>query len=324
MDIWLSENRTRNLIVAALLLAAVAFVAFGDWRFVWDQGSRYLLTRQDAILSQNTGLYVLGISLVLLIEVPLLGWPQSSLYRLCHPSKSTLVDIVCFLINILKLGGIGVLIFSLGLADLVLKLIDPVIPKGALSFSNPLLELIWLMVAVDFCKYWVHQAQHKWKVWWELHKFHHAAEEFNVITTARDHPTDDATLVVALAIPVALLGGKADQFLLLSILGAVHAGLTHSMLPWNFGWIGRWILVSPIVHRIHHSAIPEQFDKNYGMIFIFWDRIFGTYYDGALVNQSVTVSDNAYNKRSIFWDYIECPKRMVQAIFARKPAQLVE
>ena len=324
MGIWLSEHRTRNIVVAALLLAGLAFLAFGDWRLVWDKGSHYLLSRQAAILTPNTGLYLLGIGIVLLIEVPLLGWRQSSLYRLCHPSKSTVVDIVCFLINVLKLSGIGILIFSLGLADLALKLIDPVVPKGALSFSNPLLEMIWLLVAVDFCKYWVHFAQHKWKVWWELHKFHHAAEEFNVITTSRDHPTDDATLAVALAIPVALLGGKADQFLLLSVILAIHAGLTHSMLPWNFGWIGRWILVSPIGHRIHHSAIPEQFDKNYGMVFIIWDRIFGTYYDGNLVNQTVTVSDNIYNKRSIVWDYIECPKRMVMAIFARKPVQPAE
>ena len=320
MGIWLSENRTRNIIVAAFLLATITLFAFGDWRFVWDTGMRYLLSRQDAIFTQNTGIYLIGIGLVLLIEIPLLGWPQSSVYRLCHPSKSTVVDMVCFAIGILKIGGIGILIFSFGLADLVLKLIDPVVPRGALSLSNPLLQLIWLIVSIDFCKYWIHFIQHKWKIWWELHKFHHAAEEFNVITTSRDHPTDEAALAVALAIPFALFGGKADQFLLLSVLGAMHAGLTHSMLPWNFGWIGRWILVSPIGHRIHHSAIPEHFDKNYGMIFIFWDRMFGTYYHGALVNQTVTVFDNVYNKRSIMWDYIECPKRLLLAIFVRKPA----
>ena len=320
MDIWLSEHRTRNMIVAALLVATIGFFAFGDWHFVWDKGMRYLLTRQNIIFTQNTGIYLIGIALVLLIEIPLLGWPQSSVYRLCHPSKSTIVDIVCFVIGILKIGGIGILIFSLGLADLALKLIDPVVPRGILSVSNPLLQMIWLLVAIDFCKYWIHVIQHKWKVWWELHKFHHAAEEFNVITTSRDHPTDEAALAVALAVPFALLGGKADQFLLLSVLFAMHAGLTHSMLPWKFGWIGRWILVSPIGHRIHHSAIPEQFDKNYGMVFIFWDRIFGTYYNGALVNPTVTVSDNVYNKRSIFWDIIECPRRMLRAVFRRNLA----
>jgi len=324
MSIWLSENRTRNIIVAVLLMATIAFFAFGDWRFVWDKGTRYLLSRQDVIFSQNTGLYLLGIAAVLVLEIPLLGWPQSSIYRLCHPSRSTIVDMVSFAIGILKIGGIGIFIFSLGLADLTLKLIDPVVPRGVLSFSNPLLQMLWFLIAIDFCKYWIHFIQHKWKVWWELHKFHHAAEEFNVITTSRDHPTDEAALAVALAIPFALLGGKADQFLLLNVLFAMHAGLTHSMLPWNFGWIGRWILVSPIGHRIHHSAIPEQFDMNYGMVFIIWDRIFGTYYNGTLVNQTVTVSDNVYNQRSIVWDYIECPKRMLMALFGRKPAQPAE
>jgi len=320
MGFWLSENRNRNILVALVLAAGAAFFVFGDWRFVWDKGMRYLLSREDAIFTQNTGIYLLGIGLVIALEVPMLGWQNSSLYRLVHPSKSTVVDIVCFAISILKIGGIGIFIFSLGLADLFLKLIDPVVPRGILTFNNPILQLIWGMIAIDFCKYWIHRTQHQWKVWWELHKFHHNAKEFNVITTTRDHPTDEAALAIALAIPFALLGGKAEQFLLLSVLGAMHAGLTHSMLPWNFGWIGRWILVSPIGHRIHHSALPEQFDKNYGMIFIFWDRMFGTYYDGTLINQTVDVSDNVYNKRSIFWDIIECPRRMLRVAFGRSPA----
>ena len=320
MSGWFSQNRARNLLALLVLLAVAAFLAFGPTQTVLDKATRYLITRKDVILSEHTAISVFGMAVVLGLEVVFLGWRQSSLYRLLHPTHSTVVDIVCYLLALCGLSGVGILIFSLGLADLVIKLVDPWLPHGLLAVKNPLLQLVWFLVAVDFVKYWIHFLQHKWKAWWELHKFHHAAEEFNAITTARDHPTDDATLAVALLIPLALLGGTADQFLLLSVLLAMHSGLTHSMLPWNFGWLGRWVLVSPITHRIHHSDLPEQFDKNFGMIFIIWDRIFGTYYDGNLINPTVNVADNHYNRHNIVWDYLECPKRFLLALVGRKPA----
>ena len=320
MSGWFSQNRARNLLVVLVVLAAAAFLAFGPTQMVVDKGTRYLISRKDVIFSQHTAISLTGIALVLALEVVFLGWRQSSLYRLLHPSRTTVVDIFCYIVTICGLGGVGILIFSLGLADLVIKLVDPWVPHGMLALSNPLLQMVWFIVAVDFVKYWVHFSQHKWKAWWELHKFHHAAEEFNVITTTRDHPADDATLAVVLLIPMALLGGTADQFLLLNVLMAMHAGLTHSMLPWNFGWLGRWVLVSPIGHRIHHSSLPEQFDKNFGMVFIIWDRIFGTYYDGSLINPTVTVQDNPYNRHNIVWDYLECPKRFLRVLLGRKPA----
>ena len=317
---WFSEKRGRNLLLLLALFAGAGFFAFGPWQLVWDKGVRYLASRSNVIFSGHTAISLLGIAVVMAIEIFVLGWRQSSLYRILHPRRTTIVDIVCYVIGLVGLGGVGILIFSLGLADLFIKLVEPIVPHGALSFSNPLLEMIWLLVAIDFCKYWVHFFQHKWKAWWELHKFHHAAEEFNVITTSRDHPADDATLAVVLLIPIALLGGTADEFLLLNVLLAMHAGLTHSMLPWTFGWLGRWVLVSPVGHRIHHSAIPEHFDKNFGMIFIFWDRLFGTYYAGPTVNQDITVLGNPYNRHSIFWDILECPRRFILALFGRTPA----
>jgi sterol desaturase/sphingolipid hydroxylase (fatty acid hydroxylase superfamily) len=206
-------------------------------------------------------------------------------------------------------------IFSASLASSLPKLLVAAAPHDALAFANPVLQFVWLSVAVDFVSYCMHFCQHKLRFWWEAHKFHHCATELNVITTARAHPLDHAFQLLFLAVPTALLGGSMIQFLLLNIVMAMHAGLTHSMVAWNFGWVGRWLLVSPIAHRIHHSEMPEHRDKNLGSVFIFWDRIFGSYYGGPVINDHVGVDDNVYN-RGLVTDFVECGVRVYTTIVA--------
>jgi sterol desaturase/sphingolipid hydroxylase (fatty acid hydroxylase superfamily) len=70
------------------------------------------------------------------------------------------------------------------------------------------------------------------------------------------------------------------------------------MLPWTFGWVGRWLLISPVAHRIHHSPEVEHFDRNFGGITPLWDRLFGTWYAGDRVNEQVGCVDNHYNQAS--------------------------
>jgi len=127
---------------------------------------------------------------------------------------------------------------------------------------------------------------------------------------------------VFLAVPTALLGGTGDQFLFLSLLLSMHSGLTHSMINWDFGWVGRWVLMSPVTHRIHHSDMPEHFEKNMGSVFIIWDRLFGTYYDGQTVNPTVNVSDNFYNHKGLLYDLLACPWAVLRTI-GRLPRRLL-
>lgn len=279
-----------------------------------EKAWHYLATRQDVILSRDTGLYVSGMGLVLLLELWLLGWEASSLRRFLHPSRSTWMDLFLWGAKVLGCAGLLASVFSLGLVDLALRGLRGVTGATTVGFSNPVAQFVWLLVAMDFVKYVMHFLQHKIPLWWEGHKFHHAATEFNVITTARGHPTDFALQLVFLAVPAALLGGSADEFVFLTLLLDMHAGLTHSMLGWNFGWVGRWVLVSPIVHRVHHSDLPEHFDRNFGAVFVIWDRIFGTYYDGPVINTRLDVRDNPYNRAALWRDLLECPRRMLMAI----------
>jgi sterol desaturase/sphingolipid hydroxylase (fatty acid hydroxylase superfamily) len=61
----------------------------------------------------------------------------------------------------------------------------------------------------------------------------------------------------------------------------------HSMVPFTYGWVGRWLVYSPVAHRIHHSPLEEHWDRNYGDLLPVWDRLFGTWYAGTTVNKTV-------------------------------------
>ncbi len=274
---------------------------------------RYLTHQWQSLFSPQTGLLFGAMAIVLVIEVAAQGYRGSALARLIQPTRSTVQDIFCFAVGALGFSGLLITIFSLDLAGLGANLLGRVAPAGALSFKDGVVQMIWLLVAVDFFKYWMHRFQHAVPMWWEAHKFHHAATELNVITTARGHPLDGAFRYVYLAVPMAMLGSTVDQFLLVALVLNMHAGLTHSMLNWRWGWVGRWVLVSPVVHRIHHSDMPEHFDKNFGAILVIWDRIFGTYYEGTAVNVSVGVTANPYNRRDFVSDLILCAVNIVKA-----------
>ena len=78
----------------------------------------------------------------------------------------------------------------------------------------------------------------------------------------------------------------------------ILASLQHSQLPWNFGWVGRWIIVSPRGHQIHHSIDEEHRDLNFSVCPL-WDRMFGTWYYGSNLPSAYGISDPAHVERPL-------------------------
>jgi sterol desaturase/sphingolipid hydroxylase (fatty acid hydroxylase superfamily) len=300
------------LIMAISAMAAIYVVLFGTSAFI-AAVQHYVIGQYHRLISENVAYYVTGLAIVIAVEVPVLRYRNSTLYRLRHPSRSTVMDGFCFFMDILGYLGIFVSLFSLGLADIVPRFIKNHIP-GIPAIDYPILQWIWLFVALDFLKYWRHRLQHAIPIWWEVHKFHHAATELNVITTGRIHPLDSAYQLIFQATTATILGANVQQFFLLTLIGAMQAGWTHSMLPWRFGWIGRWVFVSPVVHRLHHSPQPAHFDRNFSTTLVIWDRLFGTWYTGHDVNEIVGVTDNYYDKNGIPRDLIDCAFRSYSAL----------
>ncbi len=134
-------------------------------------------------------------------------------------------------------------------------------------------------LAIDLGRYLGHRALHAVPLFWRFHAIHHADPDVDVSTGLRFHPLEAlATTGISLAIVVAL-GGPAEAVALSEIISAIVS-------PWSHGKIrvparvDRWlrvVLVTPDVHRIHHSIEHREADSNYGNTLIVWDRLFGTY-----------------------------------------------
>lgn len=131
----------------------------------------------------------------------------------------------------------------------------------------------------DLWMYVWHRLNHEWRPLWRLHRVHHSDTEMDATTALRFHP-GEILLSSLFNIPIALLIGLTLETLILyKAVMFVVILLHHSnvALPdrWD-RWLG-WLLVPPSMHRVHHSERRDETDSNYGTIFSFWDRLFGSF-----------------------------------------------
>lgn len=142
-------------------------------------------------------------------------------------------------------------------------------------FSKTLVSLILL----DLVIYGQHVAFHHIPVLWRLHRVHHTDTEIDVTTALRFHPIE---IMISMGIKfaaVAAIGAPAEAVLLFEIILNACAMFNHGniRLPSSVDAILRRILVTPDMHRVHHSAITHETNSNYGFNISLWDRLFRTY-----------------------------------------------
>ena len=138
------------------------------------------------------------------------------------------------------------------------------------------LTYIIVFVVLDFAGYVVHAIDHKVNFFWNSHLVHHSSEEFNLACALRQSISVFVRLFVILLLPAALLGIDPK---VLAIIGPLHLFAQfwyHTRHINTMGFLEN-IIVTPSHHRVHHAINPEYIDKNYGQIFIFWDKLFGTF-----------------------------------------------
>jgi sterol desaturase/sphingolipid hydroxylase (fatty acid hydroxylase superfamily) len=131
-------------------------------------------------------------------------------------------------------------------------------------------------VAYDFCYYWKHRYGHEWRIMWASHVAHHQSEEFNLSTALRQTGTDYIGFVFY--IPLYLAGVPAPAIITVGSLNLIYQFWVHTEHIRRLGPL-EWLLVTPSNHRVHHARNPEYLDRNYGGVFIVWDRLFGTFKD---------------------------------------------
>lgn len=130
--------------------------------------------------------------------------------------------------------------------------------------------------ALDFAGYWVHRLQHVTNFFWNGHIVHHSSEEFNLACALRQSISAIIKTFAIFLLPAALLGVPGQVIAVVAPLHLFAQFWYHTQHINKMGFLEK-IIVTPSHHRVHHAINPEYIDKNYGQIFIFWDKWFGTY-----------------------------------------------
>ncbi len=175
-------------------------------------------------------------------------------------------------------------IVNLGFAFLIVKASEWTTEKqfGLLY----LLRLpVWLhavlaIMMMDFIgAYLVHYIQHKIAWMWHFHKIHHIDKAVDATTALRHHPVESVFRVVALFAAIAAMGVPIWMVMLYQSVSAFLSQFNHANIRLPY-WADKglsWIIVSPDMHKVHHSRHQPETDSNYANIFSIWDRLFGTF-----------------------------------------------
>ena len=137
--------------------------------------------------------------------------------------------------------------------------------------------LSWVLAVVlyDFCDYWLHRTSHESALFWAAHAVHHQSEHFNLSTALRQESLY-AVMGWPFFIPMALLGVPTEHYALAGSVVLLYQFWIHTEHIGRLGWLDR-VLSTPSNHRVHHAVNPGYLDRNYGAIFVVWDRLFGSF-----------------------------------------------
>ena len=144
------------------------------------------------------------------------------------------------------------------------------------QISSTVWTFIIAFIALDLAGYIVHRIAHVYNVFWNSHIVHHSSEEFNLACALRQSISSIIKIFAIFLLPAALLGVPANVIAIVAPLHLFAQFWYHTQHINKMGLLEN-IIVTPSHHRVHHAINPEYIDKNFGQIFIIWDKVFGTF-----------------------------------------------
>lgn len=178
------------------------------------------------------------------------------------------------------------------LNSVLLRLVFPAAALGMALFAqqqgwglfnyldyNPWLEVVLAVIILDFIIYLQHVLVHAVPALWRLHRVHHADLDFDVTTGLRFHPLE---ILLSMLIKIATIAALGPAVLAVIIFEVVLNGMAmfnhgNVGLPAKLDRLLRWFVVTPDMHRVHHSIEDDETNSNFGFNLSWWDRLFGTY-----------------------------------------------
>ncbi len=186
------------------------------------------------------------------------------------------------------INNLGLVVVS----TVVLRIVFPMLAVGVAAWAEGvgwgLLNIIpmprWLavlcsVVLLDLLIYWQHVAAHSMPHFWLLHMVHHADPDIDTTTGIRFHPLEIVISMLIKMAAVFILGAPAEAVILFEVVLNATAMFNHGnvRLPARLdGWL-RQVVVTPDMHRVHHSVVVRETNSNFGFNLSVWDHLFGTY-----------------------------------------------
>ncbi len=178
------------------------------------------------------------------------------------------------------------------LNTLVVRLLFPLAAVGVAAFCtasgwgllNHFAVPFWLavplaVVAMDFVIWLQHVMVHAVPLLWRLHQVHHADPDYDLTTGARFHPIEIVLSMLIKFATITLLGAPVLAVVVFEVLLNATAMFNHGniRLPARVDRALRWLIVTPDMHRVHHSVEDDECNSNFGFNLTWWDRLLGTY-----------------------------------------------
>jgi len=237
------------------------------------------MPRMDGLIGQSDGLIRLAIfaSVFVLMALIELGWPKRRLIVSKRRRWFT---------------NIGISVAGTLLLRLMAMLAVPIAAIAAAFYAQAhhlgLLNQVswpeWIKVVVallvlDLAIWVQHLASHKVPLFWRLHQVHHADRDIDVTTAVRFHPVEIALSMLWKIVVVVPLGAPPLAVFLFEVILNACAMFNHAniALPQWLDRILRLLVVTPDMHRVHHSVLRREHNSNYGFNLSLWDRLFRTY-----------------------------------------------
>jgi sterol desaturase/sphingolipid hydroxylase (fatty acid hydroxylase superfamily) len=227
----------------------------------------------------------------------LLGFRKYLFPKSIYGHESAIDDYKFYIVNaffLLKLAAwVGSAWSFFAIADMVR--FGMTFMMGSVTASLPTtfdlgLFSVFILLALDFAKWLAHYLEHKVPVLWEFHKVHHSAEVLTPVTNYRLHPVDFIVEQSLIAIMTGIVVGVFSYWFpsglveytifnmsaFLAIFWLTNY-LRHMHIPLSYGRFN-YVFSSPVLHQVHHSSEKRHHDKNFALIFSFWDYFAGTLY----------------------------------------------
>lgn len=189
---------------------------------------------------------------------------QRNTYRLNDSISSLSLGVLSQARRFVTLG-IGGYVFHLSTQYFSLDLMD----------ASHWFTWVLAMVLYDFCYYWLHRLGHERTILWAAHVAHHQSEDYNLTTALRQTSTG-FLLGWVFYLPMFFLGIPAEVVVTVGAINLIYQYWVHTEHVPKLGWF-ELFFVSPSNHRVHHAQNDVYMDRNYGGLFILWDRLFGTF-----------------------------------------------